>query len=68
MADDHDLDGSLAEWAKEIRLTANAGAHFDPMEDVSQQEAEDLAHLTRQLLHYVFEMPAKLQRARSQST
>ncbi len=65
MANEHALDANLAKWAEEIRLTGNAGAHFDPMDDVSPAEAEDLARLTRQLLHYVYELPAKLRRAHS---
>ncbi|MGO8905525.1 MAG: DUF4145 domain-containing protein [Solirubrobacteraceae bacterium] len=65
MADEGALDRSLAQWAKEIRLTGNAGGHYDLMEDVDEAEAEDLARLTRQLLHYVYELPAKLRRART---
>ena len=64
MADEHGLDANLAQWAAEIRLTANVGAHYDPLEDVSDGEAADLARLTRQLLHYLYEMPAQLKRAR----
>lgn len=65
MAEDGDLDRSLAEWAKEVRLTGNAGAHYELVDDVTQEEADDLAKLARQILHYVYEMPAKLRRARS---
>jgi hypothetical protein len=65
MADEHILDRNIATWATEVRLTGNVGAHFDPMDDVSDGEAEDLARLTRQILHYLYEMPAKLRRARS---
>ena len=64
MADDGTLDKSLAEWAKEVRLTGNAGGHYDLDEDVSQDEAEDLAKLARQILHYVYALPAQLRRAR----
>jgi hypothetical protein len=64
MADDGDLDRNLAEWAKEVRLTGNAGGHYELAEDVTQAEAEDLAKLVRQILHYTYEMPAKLRRAR----
>lgn len=65
MAEDRTLDGSLAEWAREIRVVANAGAHYDPLADVPQQEAEELARLTRELLRYIYEMPARIQRTRS---
>lgn len=64
MADEHTLDVNLAEWATEIRLTANVGTHFDAIDDVEQAEAEDLARLTRQLLHYLCELPAMLRRSR----
>ena len=64
MADEHTLDANLADWAKEIRLTANVGAHFDPIDDVDAAEADELARLTRKLLHYMYELPAKLRRSR----
>jgi hypothetical protein len=44
MAEEDALDGNLSDWAAEIRLTAN-GAHFDPIEDVSLDEANDLERL-----------------------
>jgi len=64
MADSRHLDGSLADWATEVRIAGNVGAHFDPMDDVSEEEAENLSRLTRQLLHYVYEMPAQIRRSR----
>jgi hypothetical protein len=65
MADEHALDTTLAEWANEIRLLGNVGAHFDPMHDVDRVEAQDLGKLTRQLLHYVYELPASIRRKRT---
>jgi hypothetical protein len=64
MADEHTLDATLAEWANEIRLLGNVGAHFDPIRDVDLAEAQDLGKLTRQLLHYVYELPATIRRKR----
>lgn len=64
MAESGVLNGSLAEWATEIRVVAKSGAHFDPLADVGQEDAEDLARLTRELLRYVYEMPAQIQRTR----
>ena len=64
MADEHTLDPNLAAWAHEIRLVGNVAAHFDPIEDVTLPEATDLAKLTRQLMHYVYELPASIQRKR----
>jgi hypothetical protein len=64
MADEHTLDKNLAEWADEIRVVGNLGAHLDPIEDVKLPEATELAKLTRQLLQYVYELPASIQRKR----
>jgi Domain of unknown function (DUF4145) len=65
MADEGALDRSLAEWAKEIRIVANVGAHFDPVDDVTPEEAENLSRLLRELLRYLYEMPARISRTRS---
>ena len=64
MADEHVLQPTLAEWATEIRLVGNVGAHLDPIKDVALDEARDLARLTRQLLEYVYELPARVARSR----
>jgi hypothetical protein len=66
MADEGVLDRSLAQWAREIRFGGNAGGHYDLVADVNHDEAEDLARLTRQVLHYIYELPARLRRAREQ--
>lgn len=66
MATEGALDRSLAEWAREIRVVGNVGAHFDPSETIEQREAEDLGRLLRQLLAYLYEMPAKIRRTREQ--
>lgn len=58
------LDKSLAEWAREVRALGNVGGHFDPLEDVSPEQAEDLAALVRQLLRYLYEEPARVERLR----
>jgi len=65
MADEKSLDPTLADWAKELRLGGNAGGHFDPMDDVTPEEAEELSKLLRAVLTYLYEMPAKLKRARN---
>jgi hypothetical protein len=66
MADEGVLDKSLAEWAKEIRIVANSGAHFDLADEVSHEEAEKLSRLIRAVLHYLYEMPALISRTRTQ--
>jgi hypothetical protein len=58
------LHPSLVEWATEIRLVGNAGAHFDELAPVDRTEAADLARLCRQLITTVYETPARIRRAR----
>jgi len=58
------LHPSLVEWAKEIRLVGNAGAHFDELEPVDQAEAASLSRLCRNLITTVYETPARIRRAR----
>lgn len=60
-----DKGGRDAQTSVEIRIVGNAGAHFDPMNDVKQAEAENLAKLLRSLLDYLYEMPARIQRTRA---
>jgi Domain of unknown function (DUF4145) len=64
MASDHTLAGPLAEWAEDVRGLGNVGGHFDQLEDVSIDQATDLAHLVRQMLRYLYEEPARAQRLR----
>jgi hypothetical protein len=65
MGDEQTLPTSLMEWAAEIRLVGDAGAHPEDLEPVTLTEAQDLAQLCRQLLSVVYEMPARIRRARS---
>jgi hypothetical protein len=64
MANESDLDPTLAEWADEVRGLGNVGGHFDPLEEVSVEQAIDLSHLVRQILRYKYEEPARRQRLR----
>lgn len=64
MADEGTLDKSLAQWAKEIRIVANFGAHFDLTDEVTADEAENLSKLIREVLRYLYEMPARIQRTK----
>ena len=59
------LQPTLADWAKEVRLVGNAGAHFDPMDNVSKQDAEQLNEFVRELLRYLYELPAELARRKA---
>jgi hypothetical protein len=65
MSQDGSLHPSLVDWAKEIRLIANAAAHPDALDPVSEEEAGDLARLCRQMLNVVYEVPARIARNRA---
>jgi len=56
------LLSTLADWASEVRLVGNAGAHYDPMDSVSKKDAEQLIAFVGELLRYLYELPAKLAR------
>jgi len=58
------LQPTLADWAKEVRLVGNTGAHFDPMDSVSKEDAEQLNAFVRELMRYLYELPAELARRR----
>ena len=59
------LQPTLADWAKEVRLIGNQGAHFDPMQMVTIDDAKQLLSFVRELLKYLYELPAELARRRS---
>jgi hypothetical protein len=65
MGEEHTLPASLMDWAAEIRLVGDAGAHPEDLEPVTLAEARDLARLCRQMLSVVYELPARIHRARS---
>jgi hypothetical protein len=56
---------TLADWAKEVRLVGNTGAHFDPINPASKEDAQQLVAFVRELLRYLYELPAELKRRRS---
>lgn len=53
---------SLKDFAHEVRLTGNVGAHPDKdgLGDVAETDAEDIIAFTREYFHHVYVMPAKL--------
>jgi hypothetical protein len=59
------LHPNLSEWAIEVRLIGNTGAHFDPIQHVSMEDARQLFSFVRELLRYLYELPAELARRRS---
>jgi len=52
----------IKDWAHEIRLTGNIGAHPDQdgLKDVTSQDAEELIRFIEEYLNYVYIMPAKV--------
>ena len=59
------LHPHLVEWAKEIRLLGNIGAHPNSLGAVSDEDAAELGRLTKQLIEVLFEVPARITRARA---
>jgi hypothetical protein len=60
------LQPTLADWAKEVRLIGNVGAHFDPIQTVTMEDAKQLLSFLRELLKYLYELPAELARRKSE--
>ena len=69
----------LKDFAHEVRLTGNIGAHpdkdsgqqteneeleTDNLEDVTPKDADDIVEFTKEYLHHVYIMPAKLKARR----
>ena len=52
----------IKDWAHEIRLTGNIGAHPDKdgLEDVTQEDAKELIDFMEEYLNYVYIMPSKV--------
>jgi len=62
------LLSTLSDWVKEVRLIGNVGAHFDPIQTVTVDDAKQLLSFVRELLKYLYDLPAELKRKRSPST
>lgn len=65
MANDGDLDRTVADWAGQIRTLGNAGAHPNELDSVKLEEADELARLINSVVEYLYVVPARVQRARS---
>lgn len=57
----------IKEWAHEIRLTGNLGAHPDEdgLADITQKDAEELLKFIEEYLNYVYIMPFKVAEKRA---
>lgn len=53
---------SIKDWAHEIRLTGNIGAHpnKDCLENVTKEDAKELINFVEEYLNYVYVMPSKV--------
>ncbi|BCQ54314.1 hypothetical protein BLKGLAD_33760 [Burkholderia gladioli pv. gladioli] len=54
------LPSTFSDWAKEVRLVGNIGAHFDLEDDVSSKDAEQLRDFIAELLNHLYVLPSKL--------
>lgn len=60
------LVASMADWAKEVRLVGNKGAHFDPLDVVTTEDVRQLLSFLAELLKFTYELPAELKRRRGE--
>lgn len=54
----------LGDWAAEVKLIGNKGAHFDLIVKVEKEDAQKLLLFLRELMRYLYELPAELARRR----
>lgn len=57
----------IKDWAHEIRLTGNIGAHPDKdgLENVTKEDAKELIDFMEEYLNYVYIMPSKVESKRA---
>ena len=65
MATKNLLQPTLADWAKEVRLVGNAGAHFDPINAVSKDDVAQLINFVQELSKYLYVLPFELNKRRT---
>ncbi|PKM45892.1 MAG: hypothetical protein CVV05_06470 [Gammaproteobacteria bacterium HGW-Gammaproteobacteria-1] len=59
------LHPTLSDWSREVRLIGNTGAHFDPINDVSPNDARQLIDFIRELAKYIYVLPFELNERRA---
>jgi hypothetical protein len=64
MSEDGNLHPSLASWAETIRLIGDGGFYPDELPESGQGEAEELGRFCRQVISVVYEVEARIARAR----
>ena len=64
------ITGSIKDWAHEIRLTGNVGAHpdRDGLKDVTPEEAKELLDFVEEYVNYVYTMPSRVKAKRKRKT
>ena len=62
------LDKNLGDWATEIRLIGNTGAHFDPIDDVDKEDANQIILFIEELVKYIYVMPAEIAKRRNKKS
>lgn len=58
------LDKNLGNWATEIRLIGNAGAHYDPINQVNKEDANQIIQFIEELIKYLYIMPSEIEKRR----
>lgn len=65
MADEGALEKTVAEWATEVRLVGNAGAHPSTLDAVSQDEAAELLLLISEITNLLYVTLARVERSKA---
>jgi hypothetical protein len=62
LCDQEIITKDIKDWAQEIRLTGNIGAHPDKdgLEDVTEDDAKELINFMEEYLNYVYILPSKV--------
>jgi hypothetical protein len=65
--DELSITEDLKDWAHQVRVIGNAGAHPDKdgLEDVTLDDAKEAISFTEELYNYVFVMPERLRKLRA---
>lgn len=61
------LQPTLSEWANEVRLVGNVGAH-DPLAEVPEDDAKDLIAFMQALANYLYVLPFELAERRKKKS
>lgn len=62
------IDKTLGEWATEVRLIGNYGAHNDSVDDVKKEDANQIIMFIDQLISYIYIMPAAISKRRNKNS